>query len=250
MNKLLIPALLVITTSIFMLFVSMNRMKFNSHSDSIYRTIVNPQSLSFYTSDLAKEIFRISPFDDYIYIGSDKKHMADIQTFKRAYQQSNEVFQLIRRLLFDNKHIEWFVITDNSKIRYEIINKGGNGISVIRELEKSNLRPQFIGQSVVICNDCYVIDNNNRIFFSENYLSDRQIQFASSGHFMPVILSETLLPINISTLVIIDSNFNPKITLPIKPNQQILYDQKWQLIEIRSLLKPEENFVEQTIYFE
>lgn len=197
-------------------------------SKPIYQLKTTPTSLLFLSSALDEEIFKISPFDDYIYQGSNKTLVATTENFDEAKIIPNP-------LLFGQDKFRWKASTKTGvDIEYEINNQSENEILIKRKLTNKNGRVDSIGSSYVLCSTCLVTDQKKRFFLNQEFVEVGPISSAHSIGLIPTILSESLLPNDTTNITILDSSFNPKMSILIEPNTDVYYHQKWNIVELKN----------------
>lgn len=236
-TRILIALLSFIVIGFAIILTSLSRFQSKISSQSFYQISVNRYSLSFSQSILQKPVFKISPLDDYYYYGSTKDHIADSTTFTKIDDTNDKLEILLENMFFGDKRVKWTTLGNNGiKISYLISDYRGDSVKITRRL--SNLKDEVyaIGQSIVLCDDCILIDQFKRVYFNGGLLSEQKLNLAQSLGLTPVILTSGILPTDVSEISILDLSANPKIVIPIFPNQQILYDERWHLLELKTFI--------------
>lgn len=195
---------------------------------------LNGYSVHFNQQDQTTEIFKISPYNDFYYTDLEKQHFYNPEDYVEGNDISYTFPFILRRLVSNQNNIIWIAKgKDNSKVRYEVL-KDGKTLTLVRDV--SNYKPniQAIGQAIEYCKGCIVTDQSKRVYFNEELINQRNIDFAQSLQLTPISITGNLLPSNISELTVLDINGNPKMDISINLGSQIFLDEKYNLIEVRT----------------
>lgn len=207
----------------------------NSFSQKDYQVKFNQFAAVFYSADLSSEVFKISPLDDYVYTNTSKNHVIPESDFNKAKDITNSFWNKIQVLLFHQSRIIWQAEGKNKvKVTYEMTEQPNSSVKITRKFSNLNPDTYAIGQSIVLCKDCFVTDQIKRVYFNSSDYSQERIRLADSYHLIPILLTDNVLPNDVSRIIIIDTNFNLRFIIPTQPGQQIFYDQKWSLLELKT----------------
>lgn len=253
--KLRVLGLIIIIIIIFFIglaailsAVSINQI--NSFSETDYQIKFNPFGISFYSPDLSTEIVKISPLDDFYYSKDTKDHLVSSSSFVGGAEDNNPLANILRTLMLGRKSLVWKAKSkEGIIITYEILKESNSLVRFKRKMNKTNIDVSAIGQSLVLCKDCLITDQMKRAFFTPKEVSSDKFKLAQSFQLTPVIVTNNILPDSISKLIILDSNFNTRLVIFIRPSQQIFYDDRWNLVELKTPLKNEVIEVIQTLSF-
>lgn len=228
--------------------VSVNQI--DSFSETDYQIKFNPYGISFYSPDLSTEIVKISPLDDYYYSKDAKDHLLSPSHIVKGAKDNNPFSNILRTLMLGRKSLVWKAESKEGKvITYEILKESNSLVRFKRKIEKPNPDIQAIGQSLILCKECLITDQMKRVFFAPKEAGGDKFKLAQSFQLTPVLVTNNILPDNISKLIILDSNFNTKLVIFIRPSQQVFYDEKWNLVELKTPLKSKTAEVIQTLSF-
>lgn len=207
----------------------------DSFSQPVYQLKVTPSSILFLSSDLSEELLRISPLDDYIYEGSKRSLVATAETFGGATTITTPIQQFIDLFLLNQDRFKWGAYTKSGlDIEYEVINQSGREIFIKRKLKSISGKVDYIGSSYLICSTCLVTDQKKRYFINQEYIELGRIASSQSIGLTPTILAESLLPRDTTTITILDSSYNPKMSIMLEPNTDAYYHQKWNIVELKN----------------
>ncbi len=233
MQKFFLILGLIFIIGLLSILVTLYRTKLTAIPGDYYQIKVNAYSMSFYSSDLKQRLFSISPYDDYYYDGLYKDHFVNQNSFKESKDFSKSPIWILKALLTQKQYVVWTAYGKNgSSIEYQVINSPGGEIEIIREAKNVSHNPDSIGQSIVYCESCIIVDQNKRVFFSSEEFSREKVDFANSLGLTPVVLSGELLPSDVTKVSLLDLNGNLKVTIPIN-NQQAFLNKKWRILEIK-----------------
>lgn len=233
-----IPLIRSVAISLFILAIGLAGVGFNLTRNPIkslhnknFTAVISSHSIDLYTSNFSEPVMLISPQDDFYY-NSSRTHVLDKISFREA-----SFLDELDTLMFNNKLV-WGIIGNSDKKRvkivYEIVKEDENSVKIIRKIPlKQSI--SSVGQSFKFCQNCLVKDNLNRIYMTNEFLTNDRIELAQDLKLTPVIIND-LLPFDISTLYIIDSQGKTKIELPIKDNQEVYYQEKWHMLELKTFI--------------
>lgn len=234
--------IIIITSTIaiglLVIVVTLSKYNLGKVSKTSFQARLNTYSLNVYSSDL-NELFKISPFDDFYYKGYTKNHLVERNSYKREVRFSEKLQSLLPGFLKPNNIITWSVSNKKDIYLTYQVTSDQNQILITRTFEKLEPSVYAVGQSFIICKDCYIVDQYKKVYLSQSQVNDDKIKKANSAQFTPVIISQNLIPSNISKLIIFDSNFNPKYSISINSSQQVFYDEKWNLLELKTFINQE-----------
>ncbi|MDO8504130.1 MAG: hypothetical protein Q7S60_05630 [bacterium] len=221
--------------------------RLDSLSNKAFQVKPGRYSLSVYKSSPDQEVFRISPLDDYSYQGLDKNRVMSGDTYLSSYNSTDDLLNLAQGFISNRKHIKWTVeSTGKTKIEYDLSQGSENTVVIKRTLETED-DPYALGQSIVICQACIVVDEQNRIFFQQNLLTQEKLNLANNLKLVPVITRDTLLPSGTNTLTVYDKDFNKKFQVRVLANEAVFYDEQWRVLEIKSSLSDQKTVIQEVI---
>ena len=196
-------------------------------------------AVSVYKDEPNHELFRTSPLDDYLYRRSEKSHILNNDTWLESKNKTDDFVNLIKAFVFKQKDVIWEVKDKNDgKFTYVLTDGPNNSIKLVRKFDIKGIPPSHIGQSLVICQTCFVVDDKNRILFEQNLITPEKIGLATTLKLTPIVIVNMIVPTDSKSLYIYDINFNKQFQININPEEQVLYDEQWHIIEVK---KPFEN---------
>ncbi len=247
--KEILKLIFIIAIGLVTITLSILRFTVDSFSRPGFQVQTTPYSLVFYNADLSEELLKLSPFDDYYYTNSLKKHIADQTNFNGSKSLTNQFLKFAKVIFLNKSVITWdSFIKPKGKVSYNVINLPNKGIQVIREFELP-YKANFIGQSLVICERCIVSDQSRRMFLNKEFISDNELNLAQSANLTPLVINNQLLPNDIKRIIVYDQNFNPKISIEVENGQQVFFDQKWRILEFKTQINTDKGSVKQNFFF-
>lgn len=248
--KTVIVALSLIIIGLLIVYFHLVRMPIkyllqNDYSVHLY----NNYAIGFFKNDTNNPVFTISPLDDYYYYEDSKEHLfTDLTTFKNTRDYIQESFALIKAILIGNKKLVWNIHDKNKregiKVNYTVVAKRGGYTQITRKLYNLNPKTYVIGQSIVICNNCMVADKQKRVYLQAELLSQEQIDAIQSLKLIPFVLSQNQsIPLTNSELIIINRKGVTEATIFKDPGQEIFFDEKYHLLELKTLVKNKKQIV-------
>ncbi|MCL4353622.1 hypothetical protein M1615_04125 [Patescibacteria group bacterium] len=245
----IIKGLILIAIGLISIIVVFGRMPVSKIFIDGYKVESSFYSVDAYNSS-GSRIFSLSPLDDYYYSGKAKEHLEDKLVASGNGNFLSQAVLSFTNLFFGKTKLIWNTKGRNSKgfstVTYSI-NSIGKGIRITREIRLEHVSPTAIGQSVVICSDCMVTDNRNRIYFNGDSLNDYLINAAFLLKKTPMILGENQsFPNDISKIRIIGRDGKEKMEIPVVSGEAIYLQEKWHLLEFR--VGAGKQAVSQTIY--
>ncbi len=236
----------IIGVLINLLRVSQMQFFFNSHNISLYSYKITVNNAN--NRQIDEEIIHFSPFDDYFYTRTEKDHFLA----EGKFTPYNPLIQFKNK--FNNYRYEqtnnlyWSFANTGSPIinHFQIANKDDQ-LKVTRSYSNLPKDIYAIGQSTVFCKDCFVIDDNKNIYFNGESFSDDKALFAEKNNFTPVFLTDQLFPYGVQKITIINKELKPEVSIYNENSDEMYYDEKWQLIEIKTKLKEDNQKLTQTI---
>lgn len=201
-------------------------------SNNFFQIQTFDSAIHAYQPDLSTILFKVSPFDDYYYQGFTKTHITEISKFKKntfpvdLFNFANKLFSPNRQILTVHSNN-----LDNSKIKYQFFIDKTNTVQIKRTLEGINA--EFIGMSFIICDDCFIADQSKYIYLDQT-LSSYNTNSIKANQYTPVYLNQQLLPNFISKITVLNNKLDELFAIDIDGNQQIFYDKKYNIIEIKT----------------
>ncbi len=230
--KSLIIGIVIFLIGLLLIGGALTKHNTENVSQPTYQIKINQYSLNFYSADLTQELFKISPFDDYGYLGDYKEHFVSSETFKSSGDLSNGFSELLKKLSFNQSVVSWTVYgKDGDSYSYQIDKLPQNSLKITRTIKTKKSYSAF-GQSLVLCSKCYLTDQNQRMYFNQETMTPELLSFAQSAGLSPTLISQSIIPTDAKTLTVVDANLNPKLTVTINTNQQVFYDYKWNILEV------------------
>ncbi|MDP3988087.1 MAG: hypothetical protein Q8P80_02990, partial [Candidatus Levybacteria bacterium] len=182
---------------------------------------------------------------------SSKNHFINQPNFGESKNYFEEFVLLFERVFAGDNRLIWHVGPkgDNQiKATYSVADQKNGGVQVMRNLN-TDLKISAIGQSVIICSLCMVRDNS-KIFFDAGLINDSKLLIAQKLGFSSLVVSKTqVMPILGTKLVVIDQQGNSLAQINIEKNQEVFFDERYNLIEFKTPLEGKEKIVSQTIKF-
>lgn len=218
-----------------------------------YFTYTSSYSINFSRSDNEKMlVFRISPQDDYYYDGLYKDHFFSTGKFVQTKSIFDNVSFLLGDIIDRNNKLNWIVEEnvggENTRVSYTVKDKASGYVQISRKI-KLNSSIDAIGQSIVFCDTCFLTDSNKRIYFNANLSSKEKLNFAESLNLIPVFISTNqFLPYS-PELKIIDNNTKVLLTVLVEKDQEVFWDEKYHLLEIKTYLVNNRREVLQIVKF-
>ncbi|MCL4415435.1 MAG: hypothetical protein M1268_00940 [Patescibacteria group bacterium] len=209
-------------------------------------------NIDFYNNS-GKLILSVSPLNDYYYDGFAKDHL--LTKIKASDKGSlfQQISLTIKGLLFGEKQLIWRASGNNSKgnitVNYSIEDKSDR-IEITRKVQFVKTVATGIGQAVIFCPDCLISDNMHRVYFNGNSFNGEKMNLALKLNLLPFVLGENqFFPAGISKIIVLDSRGKTQIEIPVSPRDQIFLQDKWHLLEVKSVIKDTESVLKQNLYF-
>lgn len=236
----------IIGVLINLLRVSQMQFFFNTHNISLYSYKITVNNAN--NKQIDDEIIHFSPFDDYYYTRTEKDHfLADgkFTPYDPLIQYKNK-FNNYRYEQTNNLY--WsFANTGTSIVNHFQITAHNNQLKITRSYSNLPEGVYAIGQSTVFCKDCYVTDDKKNVYFNGEAFSDDKASFADKNNLTPVFLTDQLFPNGVQKITIINKDLKPLVSIYNENGDEMYYDEKWQLIEIKTKLKDNNQKLTQTI---
>lgn len=230
LTRLTILTLILLTITIF----TITRTNQNSLAKENFQINIDNFAINFYDQSTDQAIIKISPFDDYYYSNLNKQHLVSPQTFQKSQDLTDWLFRLKNISLLKEDSLFWRVEADSLQIDYQLFSAKDNAVKITRSIDNTKEKIYAIGQSIIYCDKCLVMDQKQRVYLNQDNFSQEKINFIKGARLIPVLLTTELLPENIEKIIVLDNNFNTKFTISINPSQQVLLDEKWHLLEVKT----------------
>ena len=210
-----------------------------------FRVLSTPYSIDFFSNNTEEKLFKISPYDDYIYFGNRKDHVYN----KPEYRMEKDYFSEILNFLLQSKNLTWKLRTERTGMTYTV-KASDNEVNILRNF-KADTMPTSIGQSIVFCFDCLVSDEYNKIYFNSDQLTKEKLFLAQKLKLIPLLISkDQFFPKGVYRIKIISRLGRPRFEIYVNDYQEIYYDEKYHLIELKTYIdKAKPAFVSQKIAF-
>lgn len=251
MKKSIAIIVILITVGIIGVLVNLLRVSqmqffFNSYNISLYSYKITVSNAN--NKQTNEELIHFSPFDDYYYTRTEKDHFlaeGKFTPYDALIQYKNK---------FNNYQYErtgnlyWsFANTGTPIINHFQITKQDNQLKVTRSFSNLPKEVYAIGQSTVFCKECFITDEKRNIYFNGESFSDEKAAFADKNNFTPVFLTDQLFPYDVQKITIISKELKPIVSIYNENGDEMYYDEKWQLIEVKTKLKDSNQKLTQTI---
>ncbi len=198
-----------------------------------FQVKVGQYGLYFFKDNPDHQIFEISPLDDYYYEGQTKDHLLTGNTVRESKETTDNIFNIVQTLIFHHRKIKWTSEgRSNTKIAYTVESQG-NILNIQRKVLSADFTPEAIGQSLVICPSCLIVDDKNRIYFQEDYITPEKLNLAKNLNLTPVVTANVVLPSDINSISVYDQNFNLLFVLTVNPGENVTYDEQWHVLEVK-----------------
>lgn len=224
------------------------RVRLSSFNQESFKVNAGQYAIGIYTTDLSKLLARISPFDDYYYEGLTKNHIINSDNYLKTSTLTNNFANIASNLFLNKKQIRWTVEgKDGLRIVYAV-NEGDNGTVVItRTIRNIKPSPYALGQSLVICETCLLVDDKNRIFFSGDHITQEKLSLARNLKLNPTLIVEQVIPGEVETLYVYDASYNKEFEIKVKEDQDIYYDEQWHLIEVEQPISNQNSVTQEIV---
>lgn len=206
-----------------------------------YFTYTSSYSINFARSDNEKMlVFKVSPRDDYYYDGLFKGHFINTQKFVQTKSIFNNAFFLLGDIINGSNKLNWTVeektIEKNIKVSYTVKDEANGYVQINRKVNL-NSSIDAIGQSIVFCDTCFLIDNNKNVYLNANSSSKEKLNYIETLNLVPVFVSiNQSLPYS-PEFKIIDQDAKVLLTVLIGKEQEVFLDEKYHLLELKTYLK-------------
>lgn len=251
MKKNILLIVFLITVGIIGVLVNLLRVSqmqffFNPYNISLYSYKITVTDA--HNKQTNEEVVHFSPFDDYYYTRTEKDHfLADgkFTPYDPLIQYKNK-FNNYRHEQTHNLY--WsFANTGSPIINHFQINNQNNQLKITRSYSNLPKEVYAIGQSSVFCKDCYVIDDKKNIYFNSESFSDEKAAFADKNNLTPIFLTDQLFPFDVQKITIINKELKKVLSIYNENGDEMYYDEKWQLIEVKTKIKDNNQKITQTI---
>ncbi len=242
--KLFISLILLIPILVLTLKVQLDMLPASLYSTN-YKILTTQYSINFFSNITDEELFKVSPFDDYIYYNDKKDHIYN----RYEYRAKKDYLSAMFNFLSPIKTLTWSVSGKRGDISY-FIKADESEVNIQRMLSSIDI-PYSIGQSIIFCSDCLIADDYGRIYFNPNQITNENIKLAESFKMTPFLLdSSQFFPKGINKIKVIGKNGKTKFQIYINQHQYIFYDEKYHVLELKTFInKNEPIFVSQRITF-
>lgn len=209
---------------------------------------VSPYAAAVYNLQGIK-MLSISPLDDFVYRDDKKTHLGE--KIKKSSNGSllDILFQLIHNTFSAGKNILWRVEFTSTKSPVTInyyLTTHDQRIDIERKaLFLNNFGS--IGKSIIYCSDCFVGDDKNRLYFTDN--PEEKLNFAKKFNKIPISIGKNQSFLNDANFVIVFMRGGEKaFSVPID-GEEVFLDEKWHLLEFKQNLgvEKDKSSVKQTI---
>ncbi len=233
MKKLLVITLILIgLIGVFINLLRVPQMEFyiNSLKVGLFTYKIAIES----NNNPGNELFHLSPFDDYYYTRDKKDHFWS----EAGFTQSNSIIQWQNKLN-NYRHqktntLFWsFSNKDSNLINNYQLRFNNQQIEITRTYTNLNPKIYAVGQSIVLCKTCLVIDDQKDMFINSESYSREKLEFADKYNLTPIIITDKLFPDFVGKVIIVDQNLKPVFSLVRNPDDEMYYDDRWQLIEVK-----------------
>ncbi len=205
-----------------------------------YKIELSQYSLNFYTNKL-DEVFKISPLDDYYYLGNLKDHLVKDSSFKQNRNLFTELALTIERLFLKQNHLEWSLQQGKLQVVYTVEDQG-NRIKIFRQLTGFSPKIDSIGQAITFCDDCLLTDEDKQVFLMENLLSEEKLTKISKLQLTPVIITGESLP-KVSKLIVLSPFGEKRLEILVDPDEQAYYFENWHVLELKTPVALSKNLI-------
>lgn len=235
--KKFVLIILILIIGLLVVFFSYLRLKKDELVTFTFPIISNQYGFSVMDKNGDRPIFKISTFDDFYYTPKNQKHILDRSRFESSSKSTSWIKKLLQKISNIERERSWrFQGKDSIDVVYKIEEKEDKKFVISRKVNQINPETYAIGQSLVFCQGCLLTDKNKRIFYSDELLKQEKLDFAGEKELTPIIISKKLLPSGLSEVIIVDSEMKPVISIKISANQQAFYDEKWNLLELKTFI--------------
>lgn len=236
--KKLILILVIILIGLSTILLSYFRMSQERLVGQGYRVDFTKYSIAIFKDNTGEQVLRISPQDDYYYQGSLKDHIINKSEFQRKHNYLAESVLLVQKL-FGGKTYQWSAEGDNqiwhAVVSYDF-SMTSDGVVIKRTLPKLPKTVYAIGQAVIFCDTCIVTDNLKRIYYNGDSVSTQDLSIGKKLVLTPFVLDRHQSIVGITKLHILDAQGKPLVTLPVYSDQEVYFDQKYHLVELKAII--------------
>lgn len=237
MKKIILIASIILI-ALFTILVSYFRMSQERLVGQGYRIDFTKYSIAIFKDNTGEQVLQVSPQDDYYYQGSLKDHIISQSEFQRRHNYLAESVLLFKKL-FGGKTYQWSAEGDNqiwhAVVSYEL-SMTSDGVVIKRTLPKLPKTIYAIGQAVVFCDTCIVTDNLKRIYYNGDSVSTKDLSVGKKLGLTPFVLDRHQSIVGITKLNILDAEGKPLATLPVYSDQEVYFDQKYHLVELKAII--------------
>lgn len=214
---------------------SLIRMPQKNLHKNLYRAQVHPFSIVFYTNE-EEELFKVSPLDDYFYKAQTKNHLTKDSDFRQNTNLIEEFKIILQRIFSNAEKLTWAITKGKTKIKYEVKDKKNGIVQIERSLENFPPEINAVGQSIVICSECLVVNQDKTlVYFREDQLISEKLEKSDELGLIPLIVDEQL-PVDTLKLLIIGSAGEKKFEVEVAPGQEVYFSQELNILELKTLI--------------
>ncbi|OGH23842.1 MAG: hypothetical protein A3J69_02200 [Candidatus Levybacteria bacterium RIFCSPHIGHO2_02_FULL_42_12] len=182
-----------------MMMRALVKLSFQSLLGNRYKVEASGSSIRFYPSDSDEQIIKISPFDDYVYRDGEKEHLVTEPGYRLRNAIVYSALSIVKKTFFGTKELIWEIEGNNrwgkTKTTYRIWEEE-NTLSVERLVRADTFLFEAVGQSIVVCSSCVVVD-----------------------------------PSAISAVTVIDSKDGKRAVISDTGNQTVFFHKDWGMLE-------------------
>lgn len=203
-----------------------------------FRVDFTKYSIAIFKDNTSEQILRISPQDDYYYQDSLKDHVINQAYVERKRNYTEEVIFLFGKI-FGVKTFRWSEEGDNKQWHAAVsygITVTSDGIVIQRQFSNIPKNVYAIGQAVVFCNTCLVVDNFNRRYLNGDSVSTQDFTFSEKHNLSALVFDRHQSIIGISRLRILSAQGKTLAELPVYSDQEVFFDQKYHLLELKTIM--------------
>jgi hypothetical protein len=184
----------------------------------------------------SKEYFLLgSALNDYYYQGKVQMHLSDKAEIGNQDLLTKFVND-VKDILLNQKTLSLSYALKNKdmvgKVSY-YVRSNGNKIEVEREVVMNQDFDQ-IGQSIIVCQGCFVVDNRKRLYVNKKILGQDAVDFAEKMKLTPIVIGENdVFPAGATQINILNKKGKVKIRIPVRDGERIALQETWNLLEFR-----------------
>lgn len=193
----------------------------------------NGKGLFVHTGDIKAPLFRVSPFDDYIYHADGKKvHIFDNYHFNDSgtvHTIGDAFTYYLHELTLPSNTFTWTITGPDGTVKYTAtwIDKQ---ITITRAIIEPDVAITAYGNSLVMCETCFV-SSSRSAFFTGVYTTNNKLAISLTNGFTPVLITD-ILPSSVMDVTI--RSLRGEALFSVMGDDGISYEEPWSLLEVKA----------------